>query len=904
MNYFNSTLKFNNSEDEIQSFLDIIYHDKKKGNNVVLYKKDGEDAVSVSKVYLAEDLMVNADTNVYASMSTFSGKRRLSDEVFNRSVMVIDLDSHIPSYKIVKENTAKLLSEAFDEDKLPKPTMIVDSGRGYHIYYVFEKSVSNADNLAKMNKRYNYTYDKLIEAFKNTLAIDNGSVFCDVDTCVTDSARVMRVPGTWNTKTGEKAKLIYLNKNNGKIQYVNKFVDLSKYNPFTLEDVKAKKAEIYSGNKGYYGDVAEKMMLVNRYNNLCKVMKKRKNIPEHNREMICFIAYNTMLQVGDEAFARQKLEEINNISNYPLKSKELNGIEKGLRGKNTYNFTNKTICNTLNLDDEEIGFFNNANKRKIKEALLKMENKLSNELRKYEIALFIKKNEDIRLYQIADMFDCSLRYIKKVANQYNIHRYGCYNGSEINDELKKKVHEIITVLCCDIKKAYGNVNSLSESDIEALLSDDVKQQLDAIFENKLDLLTACVNETGITHIVSSTDNGTAVLTPVDEISDVSTTDNKAVATTTVNPVVDTSIFNPVVYYAYDFLDYLCDNCVGKYQSAARGFRSFLSTVPDEECEYKGKLLTSVAIIGKAYETMPVIDNAVYDLNSMYATSRDRIVKPTIGGKAVKRTVIEIADGSRFEWHPELSAKAIGLDAFKPLTKASIRKLANSYGFSYNKRMQFEEAVSAYQCVDLWMLLMNARNVITPDRAKNYDYLASQLCNMGNKRINDYIFEFAQAFDPYYMDGAIRNMNGFVDEVIKFTLKFLGKEKVSDVKIKPRNKNTMSEKQYLARKRYIERMWEKDAKEAFLNSPHVRYVENQVCYLYKCLRAVPYKGENTLIQNENGEFVTNDRIKSVVWNSNLQDLVDYVELLDADFSYYSIPELYHFLNKRTIERGGC
>ena len=147
--YFNQQSKFNSDAEEIQMYLDVIYHDRKKGNNVILYKRAEEDPTSESCVYSASRIERCEDTDVYASVGTFSGKRRIGTDLFNRAVMVVDLDCHTPSYRIVKENTVKRLNQAFQDNTLPVPTMIVDTGRGYHCYYVYKKSVPNCAKLVR-----------------------------------------------------------------------------------------------------------------------------------------------------------------------------------------------------------------------------------------------------------------------------------------------------------------------------------------------------------------------------------------------------------------------------------------------------------------------------------------------------------------------------------------------------------------------------------------------------------------------------------------------------------------------------------------------------------------------------------------------------------------------------------
>jgi hypothetical protein len=84
-----------------------------------------------------------------------------------------------------KEEALKEFTRFLKETSLPKPSMIVLSGGGFHIYYTLSRALTReewyplAGALAEATKRHNFK--------------------CDVG-CTVDSARVLRVPGTQNFK--------------------------------------------------------------------------------------------------------------------------------------------------------------------------------------------------------------------------------------------------------------------------------------------------------------------------------------------------------------------------------------------------------------------------------------------------------------------------------------------------------------------------------------------------------------------------------------------------------------------------------------------------------------------------------------------------------------------------------
>lgn len=883
--YFNQQSKFNSDAEEIQMYLDVIYHDRKKGNNVILYKKAEEDPTSESCVYSASRIERCEDTDVYASVGTFSGKRRIGADLFNRAVMVVDLDCHTPSYRVVKENTAKRLNQAFQDNTLPVPTMIVDTGRGYHCYYVYEKSVPNCARLVRMNRRFDYVYDKLIGAYDNVLTGSGESVFCDVDKCVTDATRVMRVPGTWNTKTKEKARLLFVNSAYGKVSYIDKFIDVSKYDPFTEEDIEEKKKPIYTGNKAVYGDVAEKMMLTNRYNNLCTLMENRKNIPEHQRELICFLAYNTMKQIGDEEFARAKMECINNISYYPLSDRELNNIEKNLANRETaYHFTNQRISEILKLNNEEIELFNNANKRSVKRAVEKLHNAIDREIKKTEAAAFIDVNTDYTYDYIAEIFECSKRWISSVAEEYGVRRKNRDDRGDIQGVYKKKLQKFVTVFCSDINKAYVN-NTLSEHDLFTVLPENVLSVIEDAFKDVSTFLKDCLKAAG-----AYKEPLKAVDVNNNTVNDVAFKDITVVDITTER---ETKVTNDdtVNTYVNSFITYLCDNCKGRFQGAAKVFDKWYDSL--EDTEYKAKLTNALYTMGRAYETMPVIDFAVNDLNRLYADSKEKKAYPVVGGKKVKKAVV--TDVTVFEWHPELSKEAKKIEAYIPALTAESKHRPAKFAHDNSRRLMLEEIINECHYDYTWDKMIRLKDHINESQQFQYEHVMNQLKNVGKQKLIDYVLGFMEHYDPYIVNGDVRAWNQLFDLLRDHTLKFFKQDNIYDIHIK-KKEYVMTEKRFKANQVYKENQ----RKNEFLNAMHDSYVVNEVCKIYKYLRRLTYNYEEIAFCDRT-DLVSAKTVKSVLWNATLEDIKAYVDLADADMDKLRVEVLFDFLSDREKTR---
>ena len=96
----------------------------------------------------------------------------------------IDCNKEAPKGYPTKEDGLKALKEFCEATRTPYPTAIVDSGNGFHVYWISDKPLSPKEWLA---------YAEGLEP----LAVQHGLFH---DSITTDAARVLRVPGTSNNK--------------------------------------------------------------------------------------------------------------------------------------------------------------------------------------------------------------------------------------------------------------------------------------------------------------------------------------------------------------------------------------------------------------------------------------------------------------------------------------------------------------------------------------------------------------------------------------------------------------------------------------------------------------------------------------------------------------------------------
>ena len=166
--------------DNCEGFISRMYIDNKKyGTYTYHYTKD-----SLAK------MPADGEENLYISQNTFFRPVRNKDSLKRLNMLYIDLDCY--KLGLRKDSVLYILNEEYIGWKIPRPTFIVDSGRGLYLLW-------------KINEDRNaFPRWKRVQHYLHNVLKDLGS-----DSSVTeDVARVLRVPGSINSKTGTQVKIL------------------------------------------------------------------------------------------------------------------------------------------------------------------------------------------------------------------------------------------------------------------------------------------------------------------------------------------------------------------------------------------------------------------------------------------------------------------------------------------------------------------------------------------------------------------------------------------------------------------------------------------------------------------------------------------------------------------------
>ncbi|EQK40106.1 putative dNA primase small subunit [[Clostridium] bifermentans ATCC 638] len=352
----------------MKEFCDHLYDDSTDGYIQVLKLNDEKNkSERTIKIYntrheglkdIVEELHEQNDVFV-APNTMYIPKRRVENIRQFRSLFQ-DIDCE--NLGLEKAETVYLIWELYLEGKIPKPTMVTDSGRGVHLYWRIKNAPYGALNTWQELQDYIYYNLKHLGA----------------DRQATDSARVLRLPGTINSKNQVNCKVLYIDDDleysmyDLREQYLN-------YRPksyqLQMQDTKVVENKVVSNR--FFNSYSLHMQRANDLQTLCRLrhfdMKGYRNMAIH-----CY-AYWKGIYVRDQYELEKEVIELNNAFKEPLKETEVKAVlrcipkaiekfiayeqglrsgekkrvSKGMRDKEGYWYKNTTLIERLGITANE-----------------------------------------------------------------------------------------------------------------------------------------------------------------------------------------------------------------------------------------------------------------------------------------------------------------------------------------------------------------------------------------------------------------------------------------------------------------------------------------------------------------------------------------------------------------------
>ena len=270
--------------------------------------------------------------NVYISINTFYSTFRRLEYLKELKAQFIDLDIYKTGF--TKAQIIMHLETDYFNKSIPRPNLIIDSGRGLYLIWLLNSVPSKALPLWKAIEEYLYSVLKPFGADRQAL----------------DPTRILRVPGSINSKSKTTVNVIE------QYDYIYDLREIqNEYLP-ELEERKAKKKGRPSKTVFIH---RERSLYYARIQDIIKLCELREYDLKGHRELILFLyRYYLCYFLEDTQKALEDVLELNREFIYPLSEKEViratRSAEKVYLSKDKdYKYKNETLIELLLITELE-----------------------------------------------------------------------------------------------------------------------------------------------------------------------------------------------------------------------------------------------------------------------------------------------------------------------------------------------------------------------------------------------------------------------------------------------------------------------------------------------------------------------------------------------------------------------
>ena len=272
------------------------------------------------------------EDNTYITLNTFYKTYRRLECLKELNALFIDLDIYKTGF--TKEQILINLNENYFGISIPIPNFVVDSGRGLYLIWLIKKVPSMALPLWKAEEEYFYKVLKEFGADRQAL----------------DATRILRVPGSFNSKTHTEVKII------DSYDYIYELREIQReYMPELGENTSKKRGRPKKVKYIY----RERSLYHARLQDIIKLCELREYDLKGHRELILFLyRYYLCYFTEDIEKSLNDTVELNSMFKQPLSEKEVISATKSAQTvfedqNKDYKYKNETLINLLEISDEE-----------------------------------------------------------------------------------------------------------------------------------------------------------------------------------------------------------------------------------------------------------------------------------------------------------------------------------------------------------------------------------------------------------------------------------------------------------------------------------------------------------------------------------------------------------------------
>lgn len=270
--------------------------------------------------------------NVYVSLNTFYSTFRRLEYLKELKAQFIDLDIYKTGF--TKEQIIMHLEAEHFNKTIPRPNLIIDSGRGLYLIWLLNSVPSKALPLWKAIEEYLYSVLKQFGADRQAL----------------DPTRVLRVPGSINSKSNTKVEVI---------DYYDYLYDLREIQKEYLPELEERKDKKKGRPSKTVFIHRERSLYYARIQDITKLCELREYDLDGHRELVLFLyRYYLCSFLEDTEKALQDVLELNREFVSPLRETEVvratRSAERVYLSKDKeYKYKNKTLIELLDITEIE-----------------------------------------------------------------------------------------------------------------------------------------------------------------------------------------------------------------------------------------------------------------------------------------------------------------------------------------------------------------------------------------------------------------------------------------------------------------------------------------------------------------------------------------------------------------------
>lgn len=269
--------------------------------------------------------------NVYISINTFYSTFRRLEYLKELKAQFIDLDIYKTGF--TKAQIIMHLETDYFNKSIPRPNLIIDSGRGLYLIWLLNSVPSKALPLWKAVEEYLYSVLKPFGADRQAL----------------DPTRVLRVPGSINSKSNTTVNVI---------EQYDYIYDLREIQKEFLPELKPKEKKKGRPSRTVFIH-RERSLYFARIQDITKLCELREYDLKGHRELILFLyRYYLCYFLEDTKKALEDVLELNREFIYPLSENEViratRSAEKVYLSKDKdYKYKNETLIELLAITELE-----------------------------------------------------------------------------------------------------------------------------------------------------------------------------------------------------------------------------------------------------------------------------------------------------------------------------------------------------------------------------------------------------------------------------------------------------------------------------------------------------------------------------------------------------------------------